>query len=78
MGNPPALLEWLTSRCARPKEVIAPVTGGLADPEVSIDHVGTTGNAARIISGLHRGEKRLVFVDSPGWRHGDSLLCGHA
>lgn len=64
VGNPPALLEWLTPRCVRPKEVIAPVTEGLVNPAISIDHVGTTSNAARIISGLHRGEKRLVFVDS--------------
>ncbi|MEU8887439.1 DEAD/DEAH box helicase [Streptomyces sp. NPDC048442] len=32
--------------------------------EVELDHVGSLGNAAKVISALHRGEKRLVFCDS--------------
>lgn len=33
-------------------------------PEITLDHVGTVENAAKVIAALHRGEKRLVFVDS--------------
>lgn len=32
--------------------------------EITFDHVGSLANAAIVISRLHRGEKRLVFVDS--------------
>ncbi len=64
VGNPPQLLDWLTPSCERPKQVVSPVTEAAADPEITIDHVGTSTNAATVISGLHRGEKRLVFVDS--------------
>jgi ATP-dependent Lhr-like helicase len=31
---------------------------------VEIDYVGSPANAAKIIAGLHRGEKRLVFAES--------------
>ena len=34
------------------------------EAEVKLDHVGSLHNAAVVISRLHRGEKRLVFVDS--------------
>jgi ATP-dependent Lhr-like helicase len=40
---------------------------GPADPppgDVQLDYVGTVANAAKVISALHRGEKRLVFCDS--------------
>jgi ATP-dependent helicase Lhr and Lhr-like helicase len=33
-------------------------------PDIQLDHVGTVENAAKVISALHRGEKRLVFCDS--------------
>ena len=39
-----------------------PSYGGEA--EVKLDYVGSLENAAIVISRLHRGEKRLVFVDS--------------
>lgn len=64
VGNPAELLDWLTPGCEQPKRVIAPATETPSEPIVTIDHVGTTANAAAVISGLHRGEKRLVFVDS--------------
>jgi ATP-dependent helicase Lhr and Lhr-like helicase len=38
--------------------------GGPRDVEVTADYVGSVANAATVISRLHRGEKRLVFVDS--------------
>lgn len=64
VGNPGQLLEWLTPRCERAKRVVSPVTETPVDPEITIDYVGSTANAATVIAGLHRGEKRLVFVDS--------------
>lgn len=44
----------------------APSRSRLVAPsaDVQIDYVGTVSNAAVVISRLHRGEKRLVFVDS--------------
>jgi hypothetical protein len=35
-----------------------------ADPEITVDFVGSISNAAKVIASLHIGEKRLVFVDS--------------
>jgi ATP-dependent helicase Lhr and Lhr-like helicase len=61
VGNPEALLEWLTG--GRGGRVIGSGGAG-ADAEVTIDYVGTLDNAALVISRLHRGEKRLVFCDS--------------
>lgn len=64
VGNPAQLLDWLTPRCERSKQVVSPVTEAPVDPEITIDHVGSTANAATVISGLHHGQKRLAFVDS--------------
>jgi ATP-dependent Lhr-like helicase len=44
--------------------VVAPAVGSAAAVELTVDHVGTVDNAATVIAALHRGEKRLVFVDS--------------
>src|SRR5690606_19153946 len=33
-------------------------------PELTLDYVGNLDNAATVLSRMHRGEKRLVFVDS--------------
>ena len=35
-----------------------------ASSDVTLDHVGSLDDAAKVIAALHRGEKRLVFVDS--------------
>ncbi|MEV0675710.1 DEAD/DEAH box helicase [Actinosynnema sp. NPDC050436] len=65
VGNPDELLTWLQGGARhRPREVVAPVATSSVTPEVTLDHVGTVDNAAKVISSLHRGEKRLVFVDS--------------
>lgn len=64
VGNPEALLRWLTLGTTAPRKVINPPTGTGSQPDVMIDHVGSLTNAATVISRLHRGEKRLVFVDS--------------
>ncbi|MFJ6693181.1 DEAD/DEAH box helicase [Streptomyces sp. NPDC091294] len=80
VGNPDTLLTWLqgASPVDRPGRVVAPgvtlpaasaaaaETQDLPRPagEVELDYVGSLANAAKVISALHRGEKRLVFCDS--------------
>ncbi|GGL99839.1 DEAD/DEAH box helicase [Nakamurella endophytica] len=77
IGNPQELLGWLQGRpFAGPDlergTVIAPDVGektavpssGAPPVDVTVDHVGSLENAATVIAALHRGEKRLVFVDS--------------
>jgi ATP-dependent Lhr-like helicase len=75
VGNPDALLHWLqgSSVDKRPGTVVAakaqkPISYGDnptdQDLDVQLDYVGTVENAAKVISALHRGEKRLVFCDS--------------
>lgn len=64
VGNPKALLDWFAGHVPGPREVIAPPAQQASEPEVRLDHVGNLDNAATVISRLHRGEKRLVFVDS--------------
>ena len=57
-----------SSRAEPPDEVSSgPMVGqstGLPPGDVEIDYVGSVSNAAKVIAGLHRGEKRLVFCDS--------------
>lgn len=64
IGNPDEVLAWLTTGCSRLGAVVNPPTIGAVEPEITLDHVGSLDNAAIVISRLHRGEKRLVFVDS--------------
>ncbi|MGC7099478.1 DEAD/DEAH box helicase [Amycolatopsis lurida] len=65
VGNPAELLEWLQgSQRSRPRSVVAPVGGTTTAPDLTVDHVGSVENAATVVAALHRGEKRLVFVDS--------------
>ncbi|RSM79387.1 ATP-dependent helicase [Kibdelosporangium aridum] len=65
VGNPPQLLRWLQgSFHDRERQVIAPIAVAAEPPEITVDHVGSIDNAAKVISLLHQGEKRLVFVDS--------------
>lgn len=65
VGNPDALIEWLAGSCDGPRSVLKPPTAAVPPPsDVVIDYVGSIPNAALIISRLHRGEKRLVFVES--------------
>jgi ATP-dependent Lhr-like helicase len=72
VGNPEVLLRWLQGSSAgkRPGTVVAeaqkPRSFGSIDLglDVQLDYVGTVENAAKVISVLHRGEKRLVFCDS--------------
>ncbi|PKZ67584.1 ATP-dependent helicase [Gordonia terrae] len=66
VGNPDELLSWLQGGFTdRPHTVVSPPTDVAAPaPEITVDHVGSLGNAATVIASLHQGEKRLVFVDS--------------
>jgi ATP-dependent Lhr-like helicase len=64
VGNPADLLAWLSAGSTRPGRVIAPPPVEELTPEVQLDYVGSTENAAQLIAALHRGEKRLVFCDS--------------
>jgi ATP-dependent helicase Lhr and Lhr-like helicase len=65
VGNAEEILGWLTRTCPGARVVIAPPESSRTSrPDVTLDHVGNLDNAATVISRLHRGEKRLVFVDS--------------
>lgn len=64
LGNPEVLLAWLTPGCRQPASVVSPPVEAGALPDVTVDFVGSLANAAVVISRLHRGEKRLAFVDS--------------
>ncbi|MDQ2706430.1 MAG: DEAD/DEAH box helicase [Actinomycetota bacterium] len=64
VGNPDELLTWLQGPSTdRPRQVVAPAAAALPG-DVHLDHVGSINGAATVISKLHQGEKRLVFVDS--------------
>ena len=45
------------------------------EAEVKLDYVGSLENAAVVISRLHRGEKRLVFVDSRARARSSERSC---
>ena len=64
VGNPEALLDWISGSCRGPRQVFRPEESATSQVEVTLDYVGSLENAAVVISRLHRGEKRLVFVDS--------------
>lgn len=64
VGNPEDLLQWLAGNCIGKKSVSYPPPSEVSPAEVQVDHVGSLENAATVISRLHRGEKRLVFLDS--------------
>jgi len=64
VGNPEEMLEWLSFGSKRKRDVVCPPPSTRQSPEVQLDYVGTLENAAKVISLLHRGEKRLVFCDS--------------
>lgn len=64
VGNPEVLCDWLAGNCEAPRSVINPPAENNVVPDVQVDWVGSVRNAAIVISRLHRGEKRLVFVDS--------------
>ncbi|HEY1068451.1 MAG TPA: helicase-related protein, partial [Pirellulales bacterium] len=65
VGNPDVLIDWLAGSAQRPRCVLHhPPASAAAPAEVKLDFVGSLSNAATVVSRLHRGEKRLVFLDS--------------
>jgi ATP-dependent Lhr-like helicase len=64
VGNPEVLIEWLAGSCQGERRVLLPPPSSAAPADVKLDFVGSLENAAVVISRLHRGEKRLVFIDS--------------
>jgi ATP-dependent Lhr-like helicase len=64
VGNPDEMLTWLSSGSQRPQKVVWPRSISDEQPDVQLDFVGSLANAAKVISLLHQGEKRLVFCDS--------------
>lgn len=63
VGDPATLLEWLAGKSGT-KATVVQVPAAAVQPELTVDFVGTIANAAKLISQLHIGEKRLVFCDS--------------
>lgn len=64
VGNPSELLDWIAGSSPAKRRIINPPAETIAEPDVTLDFVGSLSNAAVVISKLHLGEKRLVFVDS--------------
>ncbi|MEV7624496.1 DEAD/DEAH box helicase [Actinoplanes sp. NPDC089786] len=75
VGNPNRLLTWLqgSGTGTRPARVVAPElpvlvpgepSSAVPPGEIELDYIGSLQNAAKIIAGLHAGEKRLVFCES--------------
>lgn len=66
VGNADELLTWFQGAANRsmPHSIVAPAAEGPASPELLLDYVGNVGNAAKVVAGIHAGEKRLVFADS--------------
>ena len=64
VGNPETLSGWLAGSCKGPREVFLPPSPSSGKADIQLDFVGSLQNSAVVISRLHRGEKRLVFVDS--------------
>jgi ATP-dependent Lhr-like helicase len=63
VGNADELLEWLAGSASGRRRVVAAAPRP-READVTIDFVASLTNAARVISELHAGEKRLVFCDS--------------
>ena len=73
VGNPEEILAWLRGGSARRGRIIDP-GGERKKPDIALDYVGSIESAATVIDALHRGKKRLVFVDS---RRGAEELGRH-
>ncbi|CAB4914208.1 unannotated protein [freshwater metagenome] len=64
VGNPDWLVEWLACGGERPAVAVMADGDAQGPPDLTVDWVQSVPNAARVVSKLHRGEKRLVFADS--------------
>lgn len=89
VGNPDEMLHWLQGSAAgsRPSAVVAEDGGAAPRPEITLDYVGSTENAAILLSRLYRGEKRLVFCEARATaedlafelrRHGVTTFVSHS
>lgn len=63
VGNPGEILTWLQGSSKRGGKVVTP-SKPKVEPDLTLDYVGSLSNAAQLIAQMHRGKKRLVFVDS--------------
>ena len=63
VGNREEIVKWLSGGSSRPQVTVDPPPEDV-EPEVTVDWIGSLENAAKIISRLHRGQRRLVFCDS--------------
>src|SRR4051812_4958754 len=63
VGNPDWLLNWLVCGGKGERRVVQ-AEGGGAELDLRVDWVASVPNAAKVISALHHGEKRLAFADS--------------
>lgn len=64
VGDPHAMLDWVCAGTNGRRTLLSLPPAERAQSDVTLDHVGSLANAAIVLSRLHRGEKRLVFVDS--------------
>lgn len=64
VGEPDTLLTWLCAGTDGPRTLLVSPPVERVAPDITLDYVGSLSNAAIVLSRLHRGEKRLVFVDS--------------
>jgi ATP-dependent Lhr-like helicase len=63
VGNPDEILDWLRGRSRREGVVVSPPRPSV-NPQLSLDYVGSVANAAIVAEQMHRGRKRLIFVES--------------
>jgi ATP-dependent Lhr-like helicase len=64
VGCPETLVNWLAVACNGDRAVVSPKNSDMMPADVKLDYVSSLENAATVISRLHKGEKRLAFVDS--------------
>lgn len=65
VGNPTEILQWFQgSGAGRPSQIVSPSMSAPSAPDITLDYVGNIENAAKVISSMHAGEKRLAFTDS--------------
>jgi ATP-dependent Lhr-like helicase len=87
VGNPTELLDWLCAGADDRRTVVTATGTDAIAPDMQVDWVGGLANAAKVISGIHRGEKRLVFADSRARveelaaalrQHGTTVFVSHS